>query len=247
MTLEETISKLNGMKLHSMATSLRERLARNDHRDLAFEDMLALLVDDEWLARENRKLTKRLTQAKFKKQATMEDVNYQCKRGLVKSKMLDLTTLSWIKHHQDVVFVGPTGIGKSYLAQALGFHACTKGYTVHYLRMSALLNQCGLAHADGSFAHLLARMVKFDVLILDDWGIGTLKAQERRDILDLIEDRSEIRSTIITTQLPFDHWHDFIGDETIADAICDRIIHRACKIDLSGTSMRKDEKNDDGS
>jgi DNA replication protein DnaC len=243
MTLEETLSKLHAMKLHTMADSLRERLARHDHANLAFEEMLSLLVDDEWLSRENRKLAKRLARARFKKQATMEDVNYQFKRGLVKAKMLDLTTLSWIAHHRDLVFIGPTGIGKSYLAQALGHHACMKGHTVHYLRVSTLLGEFGTAHADGSFVHLLARLVKCDVLILDDWGIGVLKAQERRDLLDLIEERSEIRSTIITTQLPRDHWHDFIGDETIADAICDRIIHRACVIELDGPSMRKEAKD----
>lgn len=239
MTFEETITKLNAMKLHTMASSLKERLARGDHQDLSVDEVVGLIVDDEWMSRERRKLTRRLQVAKFKMPATMENIDYQLKRGLVKSKMLNLATLQWAKHHQDVLIIGSTGVGKSFLAQALGHHACIMGHTVHYIRASNLLHQCQLSHADGSFGHLLARMVKFDILIIDDWGIGTLKGQERRDMLDLIEERTEIKSTIITSQLPVDHWHEFIGDETIADAICDRLAHRAYRLDLEGESIRK--------
>lgn len=239
MIFEETLTKLNAMKLHAMAASVKERLARADHQDLSVEEIIGLVVDDEWMARENRKLTRRLQRAKFKLPATLEGIDYHHKRGLVKSKMLDLATLKWLKHHQNLLFIGPTGIGKSFLAQALGHHACLKGHTVHYIRMSKLLRQCQLAHADGSFGHLLNRLAVFDILIIDDWGIGSLKAQERRDMLELIEERSEIKSTIITSQLPTDHWHEFIGDETVADAICDRIVHRAYRMELDGESVRK--------
>lgn len=239
MTFEETITKLNAMKLHAMASSLKERMARGDHRDLSVDEVIGLIVDDEWMSRESRKLTRRLQAAKFKMSATMENIDYQFKRGLVKSKMLNLAAMQWVGHHQDVLIIGPTGVGKSFLAQALGHHACMRGYTVHYIRASKLLHQFQLSHADGSFGHLLARLVKFDILIIDDWGIGTLKDQERRDMLDLIEERSEIKSTIITSQLPVDHWHEFIGDETIADAICDRLAHRAYRLELEGESIRK--------
>lgn len=239
MTLEETIKKLGAMKLHAMASSLKERLSRGDHCDLSVDEMIGLIVDDEWMSRERRKLTRRLQVAKFKIPATMENIDYQLRRGLVKSKMLNLAALQWVGHHQDVLIIGPTGVGKSFLAQALGHHACMRGHSVHYIRASNLLHQYQLSHADGSFGQILARLVKFDILIIDDWGIGTLKGQERRDMLDLIEDRSEIKSTIITSQLPVDHWHEFIGDETIADAICDRLAHRAYRLDLEGESIRK--------
>jgi DNA replication protein DnaC len=168
MTLEVTISKLNAMRLNTMASSLKERLMRNDHQDVSLEDMFGLIVDDEWLARENRKLTRRLQQAKFKAQATLEDIDYQFKRGLVKSRLLDLSTLKWIVHHQDVLIVGPTGIGKSFIAQALGHQACMRGYTTHFIRASNLFHQFHISYADGSFGCLLAKLSKFDVLIIDD-------------------------------------------------------------------------------
>ena len=148
MTQEETISKLNQMKMFALATSLKERLARADHQDLSHEDFFGLLIDDEWIARENRKRQRRLTQAKFKVQTSMEEIDYQLKRSLVKAKILDLSTFKWISHHQNILILGPTGIGKSFIAQALGHQACYKGYTVHYVRLSKLLHDLYLSRAE---------------------------------------------------------------------------------------------------
>jgi DNA replication protein DnaC len=238
MTREDTVNKLNQMKLFAMATSLRERLARTDHQDLGIEEMISLLVDDEWLARENRKLTTRIKKAKFKIPATMEAIDYQVRRELVKSKLMDLSTLGWIARHQNLILIGPAGIGKSFIAQALGHHACQKGFAVHYVRFTQLLHQLHLARADGTYGKLLSQLLKYDLLILDDW-VSSLDPQEAKDLLEVIEDRHEIKSTIITSQIPIKHWHELIGNQTIADAICDRIVHNAHKIELRGETIRK--------
>lgn len=239
MTLEETITKLNQMKLYAMAKSLTERLSRGDHQDLGIEEMISLIVDDEWLSRENRKLTTRLKKARFKVPATLEAIDYQLKRGLVKTRLMDLSTLGWLSHHQNLLLIGGTGIGKSFIAQALGHHACQKGFAAHYVRLTQLLHQLHLARADGTYGKFLGRLLKYDLLILDDWGVSSLDSQESKDLLEVIEDRHEIKSTIITTQLPTKHWHEFIGNQTIADAICDRLIHNAHKIEMNGESVRK--------
>lgn len=239
MTLEETTTKLNQMKLFAMAKSLNERLSRGDHQDLGIEEMLSLLVDDEWLDRENRKLTTRIKKAKFKVPATIEAIDYQLKRGLVKTKLMDLSTLGWISRRQNLLLIGDTGIGKSFIAQALGHHACQKGFFVHYARLTQLLHQLHLARADGTYGKRLISLLKYDLLILDDWGVSPLNSQEAKDLLEVIEDRHEIKSTIITSQLPTGHWHEFIGNETIADAVCDRLVHNAHRIEMKGESIRK--------
>lgn len=240
MTLEETVTKLNQMKLFAMARSLTERLSRSDHQDLGLGEMISLVVDDEWIDRENRKLRQRLKKARFKVPATLEAIDYQLRRtGLVKSRVLDLSTLGWVFRHQNLLVIGPTGIGKSFIAQAFGYHACQKGLAVHYTRLTQLLHQLHLARADGTYGKRLAALLKYDLLILDDWGVSSLDSQESRDLLEVIEDRHEIRSTIVTTQIPTKHWHEFIGNETIADAICDRLVHNAHKIEMKGESVRK--------
>lgn len=221
-----------------MARSVRERLARTDHQDLSTAEMISLVVDDEWLDRENRKLTSRIKKAKFKVPATLEAIDYRIPRGLAKSKLMDLTTLAWIGAHHNIILTGPTGIGKSFIAQALGYQACQKGFTVHFLRFTRLLHQLHLARADGTYGQRLASLLKYDVLILDDWGVSSLSAQEAQDTLEVIEDRHELKATVITTQLATTHWHEFIGNEMIADAICDRLIHRAHLFDLTGDSLR---------
>ena len=239
MTLEETITKLNQMKLFAMAKSLKDRLIRGDHQDLGIEEMISLLVDDEWLCRENRKLTMRIKKAKFKVPATLEAIDYQLRRNLVKPKLMDLSTLGWIERHQNLLLIGPTGIGKSFLAQALGHHACQKGFVVHYIRLTQLLHQLHLSRAEGTYGKKLCALLKYDLLILDDWGVSSLDSQETKDLLEVIEDRHEIKSTLITSQLPTKHWHEFIGNETVADAICDRLIHNANVIEMKGESIRK--------
>lgn len=239
MTLEETLHKLNQMKLFAMAKSITERLARGDHQDLGVEEMISLIVDDEWLSRENRKLTNRLKKARFKVPATLEAIDYQLRRSLVKPRLMDLSTLGWLSHHQNLLLIGPTGIGKSFIAQAFGHHACHKGFAVYYARLTQLLNQLHLARAEGTYAKCLSRLLKYDLLILDDWGVSSLDNQESKDLLEVIEDRHEIKSTIITSQLPTKHWHAFIGNETIADALCDRLVHNAHLIEMKGESVRK--------
>ena len=239
MTLEETVNKLSHMKLFAMAKSLQERLIRTDHQDLGVEEMISLIVDDEWLSRENRKLTTRLKKAKFKVPATLEAIDYQLRRHLMKPKLIDLSTLSWIQNHQNLLLIGPTGIGKSFIAQALGHHACQKGFMVHYIRLTQLLHQLHLSRADGTYGKKLSYLLKYDLLILDDWGVSPFNSQEARDLLEVIEDRHEIKSTLITTQLPTKHWHEFIGNETVADAICDRLVHNAHVIEMKGESIRK--------
>jgi DNA replication protein DnaC len=239
MILEETLRKMNQMKFYAMAHSLQERLSQTNHQDLSHEEFTGLLIDDEWMARENRKLKRRITNAKFKAQASLEAIDYQLKRGLIKKKLLDLATLKWIQHHQNLLLIGPTGVGKSFIAQALGHRACLCGFTAHYIRLNKLLNQLYLARAEGTLAKYQTQLLKYDLLIMDDWGLSPLKAQESQDLLEVIEDRHELKATIITSQLPTEHWHEFIGNETVADSLCDRLVHNAYKIELKGESVRK--------
>lgn len=222
-----------------MADSLKTRTGNPEHASLSHEEFVGLIVDDEWLSRENKRLKTRLKHAKFKVPALPEQIDYQTKRGLNKSLMLELATLKWLTNRQNIVLTGPTGVGKSFVAQALGHQACLKSFAAHYIRLSKLLNELFVAKADGSYNRLLARLIKFDVLIIDDWGLAPLKEQEAQDLLDVIEERYEIKSTIVTSQLPIKNWHEFIGNQTLADAILDRLVHNAYKVDLKGESMRK--------
>jgi DNA replication protein DnaC len=198
-----------------------------------------MLVDQEWTDRQTRKLTRRLAQAKLRDQACIEDIDYRHRRGLDRKLMTRLSTCQWIHEKQNVILVGATGVGKTFLACALANKACQESKTALYRRVPRLLNELALARADGSYARLLVRWAKVDVLILDDWALAPLKDQERRDILEVLDDRYGNRSTIVATQLPVKHWHKIIGDPTIADAICDRLIHAAHTITLSGDSIRK--------
>lgn len=225
-----------------MADSLKTRTGDPGHASLSHEEFVGLIIDDEWLSRENKRLKARLKTASFKLTALPEQIDYEKKRGLNKSLMLELTTLKWIINRQNIILTGPTGAGKSFIAQALGHQACLKSFSSHYIRLSKLLNELFVARADGSYNKLLAKLAKIDVLILDDWGLAKLKEQEAQDLLDIIEERSEIKSTIITSQLPIKNWHEFISNETLADAILDRIVHNAYKIDLKGTDSLRRQK-----
>jgi DNA replication protein DnaC len=233
MLIEQTLTKMRAMKLHQMARSLEERLARADHQDLSVQEILGLVVDDEFTARENTRLESRLRGAKFKeKAACMEDVDYKSNRGLKKQTMLELAQLKWIEKKQNIAFTGPAGAGKSYLAQALGHSACRSGYRVMYMRLPKLLTALLQARADGSYAQLLKRFEKAHVLILDDLGVSELKENERRDILEIIEDRYGVGSTIITSQLPIKDWHTYFGSGRAADSLCDRLVHNCHRIEL---------------
>ncbi len=241
MLQEETVRKMNDMKLHAMARSFRERLSRPDHGDLSVSEFMGFIVDDEWMDRENKKISSRLRVARFKDEsASMEAVDYVIPRKLKKQQILELAQNHWVEKHQNVIFIGPSGSGKSYIAQALGNHLCRAGYSVGYYRMSKLISSLTQARADGSYMRLLKRIARHSVLILDDMGVGKLTDVHRTDILELLEDRYDVGSTIITSQLGVPEWHEYFGGDTVADAIMDRIVHNAHRIDLnSKESVRK--------
>ena len=239
MLVEQTMEKLNAMKLHGAAAELRQWLERPKDKDLAPADLVGLVVDAEWLSREQKKLTGRLRNAKLRQQAAIEDIDYGHPRGLVKSVMQDLATSRWATAHQNVILTGPTGVGKSYLACALGQKACRDGLTVAYRRTSRLLDELAQARADGTHLLALRRLAKTQVLVLDDFGLEVLGPAQRKDLLEVIEDRYGVSATIVTSQLEPAEWHGVIGDETIADAVCDRLVHNAHRIKLGGESIRK--------
>jgi DNA replication protein DnaC len=241
MLLEQTHDKLVAMKLYGMASTIKERLERVDHQSLSKEELLGLLVDDEWLYRENRKLTARLKVAKFKEQeAAIENIDYRTQRGLRKTQMLELAQNRWITAHQCVLITGPSGAGKSYLAQALGLNACRSGLSVQYARLPTLLAQFVQARAQGTYDRLLKRLSKLALLVIDDFGLATLNELERQDLLEAIEERYGTGATLVTSQLPISDWHEYLGGGRLADAILDRLVHNAHRIDLSSKeSMRK--------
>lgn len=241
MLIEPTHDKLIAMKLYGMANTLKERLARIDHQGLTQAEFVGLLVDDEWLYREQRKLTARLKVAKFKERnAAIENIDYRTPRGLKKTQLLELAQNRWISAHQNVLITGPSGAGKSYLAQALGQHACRHGHTVQYLRLPALLSSFVQARALGTYDRLTRRLAKLELLILDDFGLATLTESEKQDLLEALEERYGSGATLVTSQLPVSDWHEYLGAGRLADAILDRLVHNAHRIELSSReSMRK--------
>lgn len=239
MLVEQTMDKLVSMKLQGMAEALQRWMDSPKEKQMTPHDVVGMLVDAEWHVREERKLTARLRTARFRQEASMEDIDYQHPRGLQKSVMLDLAACRWVTANQNVIFTGQTGVGKSYLACALGQKACREGYTVAYRRASRLLDELAQARADGTHFQLLRRLANTDVLVVDDFGLEVLNAVQRRDLLEVFEDRYGNSSTIITSQLEPKEWHGIIGDETIADAVCDRLVHNAHRVKLGGESIRK--------
>jgi len=236
-----TLDKLQDLRFTGMAKALSEQMALPDIDELSFEERLGLLVDREMTEREDRRLTTRLRQAKLKQNACIEDIDFKQPRGLDKSLILDLAQCQWIRKHLNLLITGPTGVGKTWVACALAQKACREGFTSLYLRLPRLLQELPIAKGDGTYTRLMNRLAKVDVLILDDWGLSKLIAEQRRDLLEILEDRHDTRSTIVTSQLPLDQWHHIIGDPTLADAILDRIVHNAYKINLKGESMRKNK------
>jgi DNA replication protein DnaC len=240
MLTEPTIDKLKGLNLDTMANAFDEQQRTPDVARLTFEERFGLLVDAEWIARENKRLTRRLQEAKLRlTQACIEDIDYAARRELDKATMRQLATCRWIQEHQNVVITGATGTGKTYLACALAQQGCRKGFRALYRRASRLFDELTLAHADGSYAQFLSRMARIDVLVIDDWALTPARDTERRDLLEILDDRCGNRSTIMTSQLPTAKWHDHLGDPTVADAIADRVLHSAHRIVLKGPSKRK--------
>ena len=214
--------------------------------ELGFDERLALLVDAEWTDRQNKRLDRLLRAAKLRLSgACLEDIEYAKERKLEKSLLRQLAAGRWIEAHQNVVITGATGVGKTYLACALAQQACRLGYRVLYRRAPRLFDELTLARADGTYTRLLARFARTDVLVLDDWGLVPVQDMERRDLLEIMEDRHGLRSTIWTSQIPVAQWHDQVGDPTIADAICDRLLHNAHRIVLHGPSRRKVKGKED--
>ncbi|MBI4701992.1 MAG: ATP-binding protein [Deltaproteobacteria bacterium] len=240
MLNEPTLDKLKNLRLEAMAAAWAEQQHNADHSQLSFDERFGLLVDAEWLARENKRLARALKEAKLKLgQACLEDIDYPAQRALDKSVVRQLATCRWVREHQAVLVTGATGTGKSYLACALAHQACRKGYRAIYRRAPRLFDELRLAHADGTYARLLARLERVDVLVIDDLAIAPIADEERRDLLEVLEDRYGTRSTIVTSQLPPDAWHDYLADPNLADAICDRLLHNAHRIMLRGPSRRK--------
>jgi DNA replication protein DnaC len=234
-----TLDKLNTLKFTGMAKALSEQMALPEIEQLSFEERLGLLVDREMTVRDDRRLKTRLRKAKLKQNACIEDIDYRHTRGLDRSLITDLASCQWIRKHLNLLITGPTGVGKTWIACALAQKACREGVTAQYLRLPRLLHELPIAKGDGRYSKLLVSLAKVDVLIFDDWGLSKLNAEQRRDLLEILEDRHDSRSTIVTSQLPIDKWHQYIGDPTLADAILDRLVHNAYKINLRGESMRK--------
>ncbi len=246
MLTQPTLEQLNELRLHALARAWQAQHEDPSLDDLGFDDRLALLVEAEWTDRQNKRLSRLLREAKLRiAGACLEDLEYAKERKLERPLMRQLATGRWIEAHQNVVITGATGVGKTYIACALAQQACRRGYRVLYRRAPRLFDELTLARADGTYTKLLARFARTDVLVLDDWGLAPVQDLERRDLLEIMEDRHGLRSTIWTSQLPVAKWHDHLGDPTVADAICDRLLHNAHRIVLQGPSRRKTEANKD--
>jgi len=240
MLAHATVDKLTALRLPAIAEAFQHQLGQPDFAELSFEDRVGLLVDAEWTHREQRKLQRRLRTANLRRQASLEDIDWHsARRGLDKAHVQSLATCAWIAQHRNLFLIGPTGIGKSWLAEAFAERACRSGYSASCVRASRLFHELHVARGDGSYTRVLARLAKTALLVIDDWGLAPLTPSERHDLLEVLDDRAERASTLITSQLPVKAWHDIIGEPTLADAICDRLIHTAHVIDLHGPSMRE--------
>jgi DNA replication protein DnaC len=239
MLMNPTLDKLKTLQLWGMLAALEDQQRTPDIDTLTFEERLGLLIDREETTRADRRLRTRLTQAKLRVKASIEDIDYRASRGLNKNLMLDLASGRWIDEHHNLLITGPTGVGKTYLACALANQACRLGKKALYQRLPRLLFELEIGKGDGRYQTLLANLQRVDLLILDDWGLAPLTDSGRRDLLEILDDRYNTRSTLITSQLPIDAWHPYLADPTLADAILDRLIHNAHKLALRGDSLRK--------
>lgn len=239
MLTHPTLDKLHAMHLSGMARALEAQGHDTDSHQLEFDERFALLVEAEHLERTNRRLQTRLRQAKLRQAATCEDIDYRTPRGLDKALIRRLATCQWIADKLNVLITGPTGVGKSFLACALAHQACREGHTVLYYRLPRLFAELAVAKADGRYPKLLNKLARTHLIVLDDWGLAALDDAQRKDLLEILDDRHQHRATLVTSQLPISKWHQLIGEPTLADAILDRLVHNAYKINLKGESMRK--------
>lgn len=239
MLLNPLIHKLQQLRLHAMAKAFKEQMEEPTITHLSFEDRLGLMVDTEITSRENRRLQTRLKKARLQQSACMEDIDYYSPRHLDKSLLSTLSQCQWVGSHHNILIVGPCGTGKTFLGCALAHKACLFGYTAHYYRMGRLLSELQLNKGDGQYGKRMGELAKTDVLILDDFGLSPLTDEQRRDLLEILDDRHDKRSTIVTSQVPIKLWHETIGNETLADAILDRLVHTSHRLEIKGESMRK--------
>lgn len=244
MLTQPTIDKLVAMRLRGMAESFREQQESADAQRLSFEERLGLLIDRQWTWRENRALERRLRTGRLQGPACIEDIDYHTARGLDRPQawplVRSLTAESaWVRAHQNLFLIGPTGIGKTWLARAFAQKACRDGYHALFLKTTELFRHLATARADGSHSKILDRLGRIDLLIVDDWAMAPMTEAERRDFLEICDARYQTRSVLLTSQLPVASWHAQIGDPTVADSILDRLVHHAHRIELQGESLRK--------
>lgn len=239
MLIHPTIDKLNSMRLTGMAKGFRAQLENPEIHNLSFEDRLALIVDMEFMEREKRQLTTRLKSARLRQNAAIEDLDTRAGRGIDRALLASLSTCQWVKKRHNLLITGATGVGKTWLSCALSHTACRQGITAVYHRLPTLMQDLDLARHDGRYKKVMQSLAKAELLVLDDWGIAPLSAEQLRDLLEIIDERYQKSSTLITSQLPVASWHEALNDPTMADAILDRLLHNAYKIDLEGDSMRK--------
>ena len=239
MLIHPMLDKLQTLRFFGMLSAFEEQMKMTDIENLSFDERFGLLIDREMIDRQNRRFKTRLRKAKLRQNACLEDIDFRHPRGLDKSLVMQLASGLWIKEANNLLIIGPTGVGKTYLACALAHKACQLDYSALYFRLPRLLQQLDIAKGDGRYGKLLKSFAKTNLLVIDDWGLKKLIKEQSHDLLEIFEDRHRLRSTLITSQLPVDHWHEIIGNPTLADAILDRLIHNAYRINLKGESMRK--------
>ena len=239
MLTHPTLDKLHRLRLPGMARAFIAQLEQPDSTALSFEERFGLLVDEEATVRDDARLKARLRTAALRQSACIEDIDHRHPRGLDKPLLKKLSQGSWLREHLNCLITGPTGVGKSFIACALAHQACRDGYRVRYLRLPRLLAELSIAKGDGRYRKLLAQLASVDLIVLDDFGLAAFNDEQRRDLLEILEDRYQRKSTLVTSQFPVEQWHDLIGDPTLADAILDRLVHHAYRVQLKGDSLRK--------